>query len=169
MNVSPAALLQRARGGRGAKAVRYAMVSVVGVALTQVVLTVCHAGFGWSPTASNFTAVTVASVPAYLLNRYWVWGKRGRNHLTKEVLPFWGFALAGLVFSTLLVAQAARWWDSPLAVNLANITAFGLLWVLKFFVLDTLMFGPHHHPELDPDELVEDEPAPAEGLRQPVR
>ena len=26
-----------------------------------------------------------------------------------------------------------------------NIAGFGVLWVARFFVLDRLLFGPHHH------------------------
>ena len=32
--------------------------------------------------------------PAYLLNRYWVWGKKGKNRFTTEVLPFWVITLS---------------------------------------------------------------------------
>ncbi|CAN5534037.1 hypothetical protein BH20ACT2_BH20ACT2_16320 [soil metagenome] len=146
MNLSPAALVERTRSDLGAKAIRYSAVSVIGVVITQILLIIFHGFLDWPATSANIAAVCLASAPAYLLNRYWVWGKRGRNHLTKEVLPFWGFALTGLVFSTLLVAQAEHWWDSALAVSGANIAGFGILWVLKFFVLDSLMFGVHHHP-----------------------
>ena len=39
--------------------------------------------------------VSVVSIPAFLLNKYWVWGKRGRAHMRREVLPFWLFTVAG--------------------------------------------------------------------------
>jgi putative flippase GtrA len=134
----------------GRKAVRYSAVSVVGVAVTQVFLLTLHGVFGWPGTAANVTAVCVASVPAYFMNRQWVWGRRGDHDLAREVLPFWGFAFAGLAFSTVLVALADQWSTSPLAVSAANITAFGTLWVVKFFVLDMVMFGKSQ-PEYAPD------------------
>jgi putative flippase GtrA len=120
--------------------VRYAMVSAVAVPFTQVVLVLCHALLHFSPVWSNVTAVTLACVPSYFLNRMWVWGKRGRSHLWKEVLPFWAMALLGLAVSTLLVALAARWTDATIVVMLANLTAFGALWVIKYLVLDSLLF-----------------------------
>ena len=121
--------------------VRYAMVSAVAVPVTQVVLLLCHAGLGWSPVWSNIVAVSVACIPSYFLNRMWVWGKRGRSHLLKEVLPFWAMALIGLAFSTFLVAVAANWTDATMVVMLANLAAFGALWVVKYLVLDSLLFG----------------------------
>ena len=39
--------------------------------------------------------MVLTSVPAFLLNKYWVWGKRGRAHMRREVIPFWLFTVAG--------------------------------------------------------------------------
>jgi putative flippase GtrA len=125
----------------GPKAIRYSAVSVVAVAVTQIVLLLCHGILGWSAALSNVVAVTVGTIPSYTLNRYWVWGKRGRNHWVKEVLPFWAVGIVGLVFSTVLVTLADRWIGSALAVSAANLTAFGILWILKFLLLDHLLFG----------------------------
>ena len=57
------------------------------------------------------------------------------------MLPFWGFTLAGLVLSTLAVAAVSSITTSGLAVSAANIGAFGVLWVAKFFVLDEVVFA----------------------------
>ena len=124
----------------GSKAIKYSMVSVVAVIVTQVVIYVCVEGLDWPWVASNFVAVTIGCIPSYTLNRAWVWGKRGRSHWAREVLPFWIMALIGLVFSTVLVALADQWTDAAIAVNLANLTAFGILWVAKFWVLDSVLF-----------------------------
>ena len=122
------------------KPVRYSLVSVVAVAVSQLVLIICNGLLDWSPVASNVAAVSIGCVPSYTLNRSWVWGKRGRNHLWREVAPFWGLALVGLAFSTLLVHLAARWNDSTLVVSAANLSAFGILWVIKYLVLDAILF-----------------------------
>ncbi|MCC5953251.1 MAG: GtrA family protein [Acidimicrobiia bacterium] len=136
---------------------RYSAVSVVNVIIGQsllfLFLNVAHIG----AATSNVLAVCLSAVPAYYLSRAWVWGKRGKSHLTKEVLPFWGFALAGLLLSTAAVFVTSRLLDiTPgevegwrrLVPNVANIGAFGVLWVVKFFVLDSMIFGPgSHHPD----------------------
>ncbi len=109
--------------------------------ITQSLILAFHGPMGLSPTVTNLLAVSIASVPAYFLNRAWVWGKRGRNDLRREVLPFWGFNLFGLLLSTIVVAIVANLWSNPLAVNVANIGAFGLIWVAKYLVLDTMLFG----------------------------
>jgi putative flippase GtrA len=132
---------------------RYSAVSVVNVVVGQALLFLLVRLFTatteWSQdvdwTLANVVAVSVSAVPAYYLNRRWVWGKRGKSHFTKEILPFWGFAFAGLIMSTVAVNVAAGLTDVKIVANLANILAFGLLWVLKFFVLDSAVFGQHHH------------------------
>jgi putative flippase GtrA len=141
--------MERARSDVGRRAIKYSATSVVGVVITQVLLIVFHSGLHWSPGWSNVWAVVIASGPAYYLNRAWVWGKRGGHHLTKEILPFWGFSLAGLLVSTLLVTFATNVWHSQLAVNGANIVGFGVLWVVKYLVLDQLMFGVGHHSAVE--------------------
>jgi putative flippase GtrA len=136
----------------GRKTFRYTMVSVVSVLVGQVVLVVCNAGLGWSGVTSNIVAVCVGAVPSYFLNRYWTWGKRGRNHFLTEVLPFWAMALLGLAFSTWLVALADERWGTTLAVSAANFLAFGSLWVAKFLLLNQLLFRAHQDdlpPALD--------------------
>ena len=139
---------------------RYSAVSAVNVVIGQsllfLFLNVAHIG----PATSNVLAVSLSAVPAYYLSRAWVWGKRGKSHLTKEVLPFWGFAIAGLLLSTVAVFATSRllgitpgevegW--RRVVPNMANIGAFGVLWVVKFFVLDSMIFGPGSH---HPDDLV---------------
>lgn len=145
-------LVRLARSHHGRKALKYSMVSVVAVACSQVVLITCSAGLGWRPVPSNVLAVTVSSIPSYLLNRAWVWGRRGSHSILREVVPFWVFAFVGLGFSTLLVVIAARWSEATAVVSLANLTAFGILWVAKYLVLDQVLFALVGEDDEDEDE-----------------
>ena len=135
------------------------MCSAVGVIGTQILLFGFLHILDWKPVLSNFIAVTLMSVPVFLLNKHWVWGKRGRAHMRREVLPFWLFTVAGWLLSTLmviLVVKATRTDANPdgnkYAVQMANIVGFGILWVLKYLFLDKIMFGTDHHTPYDEDE-----------------
>lgn len=151
--MTPAALVRLLKTPTGRKLIRYSMVSVVGVAITQVLIFVLHRDVGLSDVWTNIAAVTLSAVPAYYLNRAWVWGKRGKSHMTKEVIPFWAFGFAGLVLSTVLIAAIApekvpgtpETIQDTVRVMAGNIAGFGLLWVARFVVLDRLMFGKHQH------------------------
>lgn len=122
------------------KFVRYAAVSAVGVVITQALLLLAFGGFGWSAVTSNLFAVSVASVPVFVLNRAWVWGKTDRVSHLRETLPFWVMTLLGLGVSTVCVAVAASVNDAWYIVSAANIGGFGLVWIAKFVVLEKVLF-----------------------------
>lgn len=124
----------------GVKTARYSMVSVISVITTQIVLIIAAGAFGVAATLANVIAVSVGAVPSYGLNRAWTWGKTGKNHLFKEVIPFWAMAFIGLGLSTWFVAIADSVWGTTLAASIANLVAFGVLWVGKFFVLHLVLF-----------------------------
>lgn len=154
---------------------KYSAVSVVNVALGQGLLfafvNVVHLG----ATSANVLAVSLSAFPAYYMNRRWVWGRTGKHDLKREIIPFWGFALLGLIVSTVAVTVATSVFDVPVdpqdwkkfVPSIASLSAFGVLWVIKFFVLDAVIFGAHHHIDdfeegrLDLDE--DDAPEPSAG------
>jgi putative flippase GtrA len=138
---SPAALLDRITRGKTDKLVRFGMVSVVGVVVTQGLLVLLAGILNVDATLSNLIAVSLSSVPVFLLNKRWVWGKGGRSELRREVLPFWGFTLLGLAISTALVVVADHLSDRTWPVLLANISGFGIVWLAKFLFLDSEIWG----------------------------
>lgn len=155
-----AALLDRVTGGRGAVALRYSMVSVVGVVITQLELLLFVGLLDLEPTWSNVAAVSLCSIPVFILNKRWVWSRDGKIDLRREILPFWIFTLAGLVLSTIIVAVVGRWSDATILVMAANVAGFAVLWVAKFLFLDQVMFG---RSELDEVLAQESDPVPGPG------
>jgi putative flippase GtrA len=119
-------------------------VSAFGVVLTQSLLWILNSRLGWAGWVANVTAVGLAAVPAYLLNRAWVWAKEGPHSVAREIVPFWSYTFCGLALSTLLVAIADEKWGTALAVQLANLAGFGVLWAGKFVLLDRVLFK--HEP-----------------------
>ena len=173
VNLTPSALYAHARSEAGRRAIRYVATSGIGVLLTQALLVLFLHVLEWRSGVSNVVAVSLVSVPAFLLNKYWVWGKRGRAHMRREVLPFWLFTIAGLALSTLAVLLVVNATKDPqvpslvngnkIAVQFANLAGFGVLWVLKYLFLDKIMFGPHHHTPYDAD-IEAEEGIGTEGL-----
>jgi putative flippase GtrA len=132
----------------GAKLIRFGAVSAFNVVFGQSLLLAGQTVLGWPAVGSNIFAVSVSAIPAYLLSRYWVWQKRGKNHFIGEVLPFWTLALLGFGLSTAAVWFVEKQWDPhPLVINLTNLVAFGLVWVSKFFILDRVLFK-HEEPRI---------------------
>lgn len=153
---------------------KYSAASLSGVVTSTATLFVLLEIVDLDPVPSNVIAVTAGAIPNYLVNRAWTFNKRGAHSFTREVLPFWGMAILGLLLSTVAVAWAAERFDeNTFILMLANIASFGVLWVARFFILERVVFKPlielveehedaeghfHLHP-VDSDERVEaDEP-----------
>jgi putative flippase GtrA len=133
----------------GTKLARYFAVSVLATVLTLSLLFIFFRVLPvGSAVLANVLATTISTIPAYFLNRYWAWGKTGKSHLLKEVLPFWVIALVSLVLSSVavgLVAHAAPSITTSRAVvtvlvELANFCTYLLLWVAKFIIFNRFLF-----------------------------
>ncbi len=149
-SLRPRDLLEWYRTPSGKKLVRYALSSVISTGVSQGVLFLT---FGvlrlWSAVDSNVFANAVAVVPSYYLNRNWAWGKRGRSHLGREVLPFWVLAFAGMGLSMVTVGLVQHYGplitsshlEVAVMVNAANFAAFAMIWVGKFIIYNRVLFG----------------------------
>lgn len=121
---------------------RYIGVTCVNVLVGQTLLYVLHTVADWPGIAANALAVTISSIPAYLLSRHYVWEQpRGGHSVGAEIAPFWILAFAGLALSTLTVGVVDNIFGGTLSVQLANASAFGALWIVRFLVLDRLLWG----------------------------
>ena len=125
-----------------AKVIRFAAVSLLTVPLGLALLWILLEVADLQPVVANILAVSVLAIPSYILNRRWVWNKRGANSVRREIAPFWAMSFLGALLSTVFVAIADRFTDASLVFLAANLCAFGIVWVLKFFVLEKYLFGP---------------------------
>ena len=141
----------------GRKLIRFTMVSVVSTATSIVVIAFVYGlkiipNEVWATVFGN----VVAAIPSYHLNRRWSWGKSGKSHLRKEVVPFWTIVILGIAFSTVGAAYAHHlvhthlWnqFDDTVTVVAANFVSFAVFWVLKLMVFNRIF----HHENLDVDE-----------------
>lgn len=118
---------------------RYSAASCFLAPLTLLLLYLLHSVAGWEAWHANLLSVSVGAVPAYLIDRYWVWSRSGRNRLWGEVVPFWVITVVGAAASTVAVDAAGRWDNSGLIV-LVNFGTYAVLWLVKFFVLDRFLW-----------------------------
>lgn len=125
---------------------RYGLVSVIATGVSLTILGLLVGIFDAPPAWSNVVATLVATIPSFELNRRWVWRKQGRRSLSGEVVPYVALTVAGIVLSTVsvhFVGEATTHWSRlghTVAVELANIAAFGSLWVIQFAVLELWLF-----------------------------
>lgn len=140
-------LLSPARGNSGFnRFVRYSLVSGVAIVISQVVILVCTWIFHLSGIAANTLGALAATPASYELNRKWAWGKSGKSHMWREVVPFWSLSLAGFLASTGTVELADNLCHShhvlglerSLAIMGSSLFAYGVIWIVKFVIFNRL-------------------------------
>lgn len=135
---------------RGRRLLRYSSVSIISAGVSFAVLALVYGVLRlWTEVPSTLFSNVVAGVPAYFLNRQWVWGRSGRSHLWREVVPFWVLSIIGIVFAIAAAALARHvvlgdhlhHLAGTAVVMGANVGAFGVLWLFKFLILNRYVFG----------------------------
>ena len=141
----------------GKKLIRFTTVSAVSTVTSFVSISLLYGlkiipGVLWSTMAGNL----IASLPAYQLNRRWTWGKRGKSHWRKEILPFWSMTAIGIAASQLGALWARsevreHHWShltNTAIVSFTNLFAFAIFWFLKMMVFNRI-FKVHPVEQID--------------------
>lgn len=138
--------------------IKFGAVSAVAVVVSQLTLLVTFGLLHWSARPSNLAAFVLSTIPSFELNRRWTWRRTGRTHLRREIIPFWVLAIAGLVasdaatrFAESASADVASRTSRALVVMSASLATYGVLWLVKFTLLDRLVWG-HVDPTESPAE-----------------
>jgi putative flippase GtrA len=132
---------------RRRQVLRYSGVSVIAT-LTSLATLGFLVGVGAVGVVyANLIATAAGTVPSFELNRRWVWARTDGRSLRRQVIPFCALSFAGLVLSTVTVRVASTLsahhgqFVHTGAVELANVGAYGSLWVAQFILLDRVLFA----------------------------
>ncbi|MGI9605855.1 MAG: GtrA family protein [Acidimicrobiales bacterium] len=125
----------------GVRLMRYGGVTIVSTTVGLSTLAFGLYVLGWTALPSNFLSVLVSTPPAYVLNRHWVWEQGSGDHsVAREIGPFWIMTFVGWIFSSLAVGLADLFTDEELLILLAQVSAFGTLWLVKFAFLEKFLW-----------------------------
>jgi putative flippase GtrA len=137
--------------------VRYGSVSAISTVTALSVLGVLVGVLGWPATWSNVVATAIGTIPSFELNRRWVWAVGGRRSILRQAVPYAALSFTGLVVSTFAVHLAS---DATInstrlvhtmAVEMANVAAYGALWLVQFALCDRVLFRAPAIPTVDDD------------------
>jgi putative flippase GtrA len=133
---------------QGKKLIRFTSVSAISTLVSNGLIILFYGLTKWMGVVeATVVANCLATFPAYNLNRRWTWGKSGKSHLWKEVMPFWLMSALGITFSFFGSLLARHLVNShhmnhtlfgTLIVLAANIVSFGIFWVLKLIVFNRI-------------------------------
>jgi len=167
MEKSLAGVKEWAKTHEGKKLIRYTLSSGITTMFSFAAIAIFYGfrlipGVMWSTLAGNVVAV----LPSYYLNRAWAWGKTGRSHFRREILPFISMSGLGIAFSQLFAYWAkhevkSHHWSHLFNTGLvlfANLVSFAIFWVLKIIVFNRIFHVSKLH---NIDEHLSDEEARA--------
>ncbi|NNN02894.1 MAG: hypothetical protein HKL87_02720 [Acidimicrobiaceae bacterium] len=155
---------QWSRSHNGKKLIRFTAASVITTVVSNGTILFVY---GLHVIDGIFTATLVgnlvAVLPSYYLTRVWAWGKRGRSHWRREVLPYWSLSLIGIAFAMLGAAWVKdiihehhyQHLMNTLLVAGMNLGSFAIFWVLKILLFNRI-FHTHTLEAID-EHLSEEE------------
>jgi len=136
---------------------RYTAGSIICFLLAEVLFVVFFHSHILGAKGSAIAASLIAMIPGYQLNRRWTWGLSGSSHLWREVLPYWITAIFSMVCAALAtgaVNDALSHDDRnvrTVAGALAYFATYFVLFVIRFAILDRLVFSSRRTASTEPD------------------
>jgi putative flippase GtrA len=136
----------RARRAALQRLSRYGLVSLISMTVGLAILGVLIGACGYPAIWANVIATAVPAIPSFEVNRRWVWGQHGERSVLRQAVPYFLLCFAGLVVSSFAVhiASDATSHSSRLvhtsAAELANVAAYGSLWLVQFLLCDRILF-----------------------------
>ncbi|MDN3357859.1 GtrA family protein [Actinomadura sp. DC4] len=136
------------RGPLGRTLARYFVGSVLAMIVSEVTLLLVYGLHLGGARLAAAAAWLGGAIVNYFLNRNWAWRRRGRAHPGRELLPYWGTAVAGLLLSIWATheagALAPRLSDdhtvATALVGAAYLATYGFLFVAKFLLFHFVIF-----------------------------
>ncbi|MBF8185046.1 GtrA family protein [Nonomuraea sp. K274] len=153
LNRSPNRLLGRLRGRLPRILTRYTAGSVIAGVVSEVTLLTAYGTGLLGPGQASAAGWASGAVVNYVLNRWWVWRRRGVPKPVREVLAYWLTALAGLGISTWATEAAGRFAahlaEGPrlAVVGAVFLGVYGLLFVAKFVLFHYFIFADKSRSE----------------------
>jgi putative flippase GtrA len=151
---------------QGRKLIRYASVSVIATIVSLLIIALVYGlKIIRSEVEATLLGNVIGAIPSYGLNRKWVWGKTGRSHVRKEILPFSAMTVLGIVVAMVGASYAKHLvhtheWSHLFntgVVDMANLGSFAIFWILKLIVLNRI-FKVDEETEID-SHLIREEGA----------
>ena len=145
MDLSTSGLIAYAGTDKGRKKLRYAAVSAIFLPIGQTLIQVLGLWLD-DYTAASLLVAAIITLPNFFANKHFVWRIMSRENLRSQVLVFWVAVMLSVSLATLFthVVENAMADQTKLvsgvAVFVAQLLGYGLVWVGRFLMLDRWLF-----------------------------
>lgn len=148
-------MLRRFRHSRVARVfTRFAAGSMVAAVCSQLTFLLLFGVLGASAAVSGTVAFLAGAVPNFVIHRFWTWQRSGRRGMRREVVRYVAVITVNGLLATAVTAGADRLVgtaidDHALRTALLAVifgASYVLLFVLKFALLDRLVFSSAEDP-----------------------
>ena len=114
---------------------KFGIVGGLAFVLTIILVNVFHSGAGLGPIAAATLANVVATVFAFVGNKFWAFRHRTGSHLRRETLLFFFFNGVGILITDGVVAAVhyGLGLTDNFSYNVANIIGIGLATLFRLF------------------------------------
>jgi len=133
------------RRARIVRLARYGTTSVLAFGISEATLLVLYGSGAVGATVAAFIANVVATVPSYLLSRYWIWKEAPRSRVGRQIVLYWATSIACIAGTSLATGAIARLAPAGHPFHLA-VAGFGFLvvsvafWLTKFVIYQRLIY-----------------------------
>ena len=133
-----------------ARFLRYAVGSGLATLTSAVAFALVYRGLDQGPRVATGAAFLAGAVVNFTTNRFWAWKRRARRGLGRDVLSYATLAIAAaLAAAAATSATHALLRDADpnrraVLVEASYFATYALLFVVKFVVLDRLVFRSRH-------------------------
>lgn len=128
---------------------RYTIGSVAAMAASELTLLLVYGLHEGGTQLAASAGWAAGAVVNYFLNRNWAWGRRGRAHPLKELVPYWLTAVAGLLLSMAATSAAGDFaprlshdhTTDTLIIGAVYLVTYGFLFIAKFALFHYVIFA----------------------------
>ena len=125
---------------RQARVLRFATLTAFGAPANFVIYAALLHLTGFPADRSTLIAALAVIIPKFMVSKLWVWKDASRDKLGREASVY----LAVTAFSLTMAVVVAHVLEAQGATNSqllgANVTLFGVMWWMRFVVLDRFAF-----------------------------
>jgi putative flippase GtrA len=136
------AFLVRSRA-QVARLVRYTATSVLAFAISEITLLILYGNHLVGATTAALIANLVATVPSYLMSRYWIWKDAKRTQVGRQVILYWATSAASILLTSLATGAIAHHITNHFHLALVGVAFFFVnvaFWLIKFVVYHKFIF-----------------------------